>query len=287
MLKTLTTCPGMWCIASDDDNNLAALSRSQRYINGAKPRRIVLGAIEQAPLWEDDDIADACSSCNVEFGLFHRKHHCRACGDVVCGTCASGFETIRKFDITTPVRICHSCFASVVRENEFFERHLPLLRDGDMFTKYGFLLDRCVKLRLVDNSLQYQTVDLNSQQYSGETKIILLETVASVEAAGSVTMTIKTPAQNHKLDAPTQAARDAWVSAIQAAVDLLQYLTATENAKQAKSLAQEHAEMNRVIQGMESVEMRRLEMQHQRLQKNSSRRDELRAKYGLPVATAT
>ncbi|OQR82726.1 hypothetical protein ACHHYP_15623 [Achlya hypogyna] len=285
MIKTLTTCPGMWCLDAGNDDSPPAMGRSQRFVGSA--RRNVLGATEAPPAWEDDDVVDACTGCNVAFGLFHRKHHCRACGHVFCGSCANDFEKLLKCDLTTPVRICQRCSPSVLRENDFYDRFLPLLRAGECFVKYGFILDRCVKLVLIDNSLQYQTIDLNTQQHSGDTKIIMLETISGVEALEQLTLLIKTPSQTHKLGAPSVSTRDDWVAAVQAAVDLLQHQAIVENAKMAKDIAKEHAEMNRVIQGMESIELRRIEMQRNRLMKNSSRRDELRAKYGLPVPAAT
>lgn len=28
-----------------------------------------------------------CSNCNVKFGIFIRKHHCRKCGNIMCSNC--------------------------------------------------------------------------------------------------------------------------------------------------------------------------------------------------------
>lgn len=62
---------------------------------------------EKAPEWKD---ADCCSRCRAEFGLVQRKHHCRACGDVVCGKCSSKNSIIPKFGIEKEVRVCDSCY---------------------------------------------------------------------------------------------------------------------------------------------------------------------------------
>ena len=37
-------------------------------------------------LWIDDMERDYCSysKCKVKFGVVHRKHHCRCCGDIFC-----------------------------------------------------------------------------------------------------------------------------------------------------------------------------------------------------------
>ncbi|KAH9921303.1 FYVE zinc finger-domain-containing protein [Fomitopsis serialis] len=42
-------------------------------------------------LWKPDQQAARCSVflCRKQFSIFERKHHCRKCGDVVCGTCST------------------------------------------------------------------------------------------------------------------------------------------------------------------------------------------------------
>jgi hypothetical protein len=40
-----------------------------------------------APVWIPDDQAPFCMNCNAKFTFVNRRHHCRACGDCVCGKC--------------------------------------------------------------------------------------------------------------------------------------------------------------------------------------------------------
>lgn len=35
--------------------------------------------------WKNDNDYKNCNICNILFGFFIRKHHCRICGDIVCG----------------------------------------------------------------------------------------------------------------------------------------------------------------------------------------------------------
>ncbi|KAJ1925484.1 hypothetical protein IWQ60_004533 [Tieghemiomyces parasiticus] len=42
-----------------------------------------------APVWVPDEQAVRCLICYEEFNLFRRKHHCRACGHVVCHYCST------------------------------------------------------------------------------------------------------------------------------------------------------------------------------------------------------
>ncbi|OQR92602.1 hypothetical protein THRCLA_08658 [Thraustotheca clavata] len=270
----------MWCFPSNEEE-VPSLQRA------TSKRRFVVGTTQPPPTWELDEIATTCTACKVEFDLFHRKHHCRACGLLFCGTCASGFEKILGYGLTTQVRVCQSCIPIVTQENKFHEVHLPLLRTGETFVKHGMLLERNVKLILIDNSLQYQTINIDSMQVYGETKIILLENVSSIASVDIKSLMIKTPGRNHKLDASSSSIRDSWVKALESALAIFKNHVAMEDTKHAKALAKEHAEMNRIMRGLELIELRRLEMQQNRLQQNSSRRDELRLKYGLAIPAPT
>lgn len=37
--------------------------------------------------WVDSSLVHSCQQCSSGFGIFNRKHHCRACGGVFCGSC--------------------------------------------------------------------------------------------------------------------------------------------------------------------------------------------------------
>lgn len=67
------------------------------------------GATEEAaPVWEPDDKTVDCPWCQRRFTVVRRRHHCRDCGDVVCGQCSS-----QKFVLPTSngkaVRVCDRC----------------------------------------------------------------------------------------------------------------------------------------------------------------------------------
>lgn len=73
--------------------------------------------------WVEDKNAIKCPLCNGTFGMLFRKHHCRVCGDVFCGTCSNYWSTIPEcithiptatglkadIDRTTPYRMCKTC----------------------------------------------------------------------------------------------------------------------------------------------------------------------------------
>ncbi|OQR90840.1 cleavage induced hypothetical protein [Thraustotheca clavata] len=49
-----------------------------------------------------------CFICMTKFTMLRRKHHCRICGDVVCGKC-SQMKTVRQNGNNKEVRICLQC----------------------------------------------------------------------------------------------------------------------------------------------------------------------------------
>ena len=43
--------------------------------------------------WMDDSLVPQCPHCGNNFGMFRRRHHCRLCGGVLCGSCSLGLTT--------------------------------------------------------------------------------------------------------------------------------------------------------------------------------------------------
>ena len=58
--------------------------------------------------WKSDAASRVCESCGARFTLFRRRHHCRGCGNLVCGRCSTRTVAIAGF--SAPVRVCDSCF---------------------------------------------------------------------------------------------------------------------------------------------------------------------------------
>ncbi|XP_058529237.1 FYVE, RhoGEF and PH domain-containing protein 6 isoform X2 [Ochotona princeps] len=63
----------------------------------------------KAPIWIPDTRATMCMICTSEFTLTWRRHHCRACGKIVCQACSSnkyGLDYLKN----QPARVCEHCF---------------------------------------------------------------------------------------------------------------------------------------------------------------------------------
>lgn len=80
---------------------------------------------QETPEWLD---SDSCQKCEQPFfwnfkqmwdskkiGL--RQHHCRKCGQAVCGKCSSKRSTIPLMGFEFEVRVCDSCHESITDED--------------------------------------------------------------------------------------------------------------------------------------------------------------------------
>ncbi|KAG5897193.1 hypothetical protein JTB14_022548 [Gonioctena quinquepunctata] len=57
--------------------------------------------------WVKDNSANQCASCNKEFNLTRRRHHCRNCGEIFCHACSD--NTMSLPSSAKPVRVCDDC----------------------------------------------------------------------------------------------------------------------------------------------------------------------------------
>lgn len=78
------------------ENNIS-ISKSPDYnISSIVPKR--------NDKWVDSNIIQRCQDCDIGFGLFYRKHHCRACGGVFCGNCCNKYINIPTNIIKKPTQ---------------------------------------------------------------------------------------------------------------------------------------------------------------------------------------
>lgn len=61
--------------------------------------------------WQADSTADGCSICDLKWTLVNRRHHCRACGRLVCDTCSRTRQTVVAADGSRrpSKRVCDDC----------------------------------------------------------------------------------------------------------------------------------------------------------------------------------
>nr|XP_015817884.2 FYVE, RhoGEF and PH domain-containing protein 6 [Nothobranchius furzeri] len=90
-------------------------SRSQEEAEGVVDSGAPLGS--KAPIWIPDLRATMCMICTCEFTLTWRRHHCRACGKVVCQACSAN-KYYLEYLKNQPARVCDHCFAKLQENSD-------------------------------------------------------------------------------------------------------------------------------------------------------------------------
>ncbi|XP_041637176.1 FYVE, RhoGEF and PH domain-containing protein 6 isoform X2 [Cheilinus undulatus] len=90
-------------------------SRSQEEAEGVIDSGAPLGS--KAPIWIPDLRATMCMICTCEFTLTWRRHHCRACGKVVCQACSAN-KYYLEYLKNQPARVCDHCFAKLQENSD-------------------------------------------------------------------------------------------------------------------------------------------------------------------------
>ncbi|XP_054475735.1 FYVE, RhoGEF and PH domain-containing protein 6-like isoform X2 [Anoplopoma fimbria] len=84
------------------------------FISGKPPEEVELRDDgvplgSKAPIWIPDPRTTMCMICTCEFTLTWRRHHCRACGKVVCQSCSSN-KCCLEYLKNQIARVCDQCF---------------------------------------------------------------------------------------------------------------------------------------------------------------------------------
>ncbi|EKV11607.1 hypothetical protein PDIG_17700 [Penicillium digitatum PHI26] len=97
--------------SSTSGEQLPGLSRRENptpWINQSRsitplPNNISSPFMDMAlPKWQADSDVSECPICGIVFSFWHRKHHCRKCGRVVCASCSPHRITIPREYIVRP-----------------------------------------------------------------------------------------------------------------------------------------------------------------------------------------
>uniref|UniRef100_A0A4Q8K9Y3 U2-Nephitoxin-Nsp1a_1 n=1 Tax=Nephila sp. SGP-2016 TaxID=1905176 RepID=A0A4Q8K9Y3_9ARAC len=71
----------------------------------------VLG--KKAPVWIPDARVTMCQLCTSEFTVTFRRHHCRACGKVICSICSSNRIPLAYLGTSKVNRVCDECYSKL------------------------------------------------------------------------------------------------------------------------------------------------------------------------------
>lgn len=68
------------------------------------------------PYWIPDDMTNQCMQCDIKFSMMKRRHHCRACGLLLCSSCCS--EKFHVHYLGTEGRVCRNCHEILVKAQQ-------------------------------------------------------------------------------------------------------------------------------------------------------------------------
>ncbi|XP_072743000.1 zinc finger FYVE domain-containing protein 16 isoform X2 [Anoplolepis gracilipes] len=73
---------------------------------------------KQPPFWVPDSDASSCMLCDIKFTVLKRRHHCRACGKVLCNKCCN-MKYRLEYQGNIDSRVCVPCYHLLTKaENE-------------------------------------------------------------------------------------------------------------------------------------------------------------------------
>ncbi|CAG2193617.1 FGD4 [Mytilus edulis] len=111
--------PSGWCEtirkAIEKYKRRQSLKSTEIQRNSKGMTDVELGKV--APKWIKDDEVTMCMKCTAKFTALRRRHHCRACGDVVCGRCSSKKVPLR-YDNNHLNRVCDDCYHLLRNDEE-------------------------------------------------------------------------------------------------------------------------------------------------------------------------
>ncbi|KAJ8266344.1 hypothetical protein GJAV_G00129320 [Gymnothorax javanicus] len=94
--------------SDDSDEEDSVSDRSEdRFSEGSWDR--VEQMDTEVTRWVPDHMASHCFSCDSEFWIVKRRHHCRNCGNVFCKDCCHLKLPIPDQQLYDPVLVCNSC----------------------------------------------------------------------------------------------------------------------------------------------------------------------------------
>ncbi|XP_074706558.1 FYVE, RhoGEF and PH domain-containing protein 2 [Strix aluco] len=107
----------------------------------------------RAPQWVRDNLVTMCMRCKEPFNaIVRRRHHCRACGYVVCARC-SDYRAELQYDRNRLNRVCQECYVFLTGHVVLEDRegkHKGILEKGAAEVSGKSLL--CSSLQLLDKN---------------------------------------------------------------------------------------------------------------------------------------
>jgi hypothetical protein len=114
--------------------------------------------------WESNKSSSNCNICSKQFGrLTHRRHHCRYCGRLVCGSCSShkvNLPNQKNDNIPVndgeemkdqEVRVCDPCFRILTaKEKKIIEKKQFKERKAELLTTTSYISNCLIEVYFLD-----------------------------------------------------------------------------------------------------------------------------------------
>ncbi|KAG7176344.1 FYVE, RhoGEF and PH domain-containing protein 4-like [Homarus americanus] len=91
---------------------------------------------QKQPMLIRSDSVTKCMLCSSQFTMVRRKHHCRACGEVVCSKC-SGFKASLAYESGKSVRVCRDCHKKLQELSSSTATPSPEIDEADECSLYS------------------------------------------------------------------------------------------------------------------------------------------------------
>ncbi|KAJ0407868.1 hypothetical protein ATCC90586_007214 [Pythium insidiosum] len=122
--KTASSC------SSSSMGSAAHLPQHMYFLEGGL---LVVSNLLKTDAWVHDGDRSHCNICVQQFLPFRRRHHCRTCGEVVCGSCSAQRKIhLTEVNVECSTRVCSFCMIratdAAINANEAVRRETLLLR---------------------------------------------------------------------------------------------------------------------------------------------------------------
>jgi len=129
--------------------------------------------------WVLDNQTNSCMRCDVSFGLFHWRHHCRSCGYLICQRCGIKRLAIPELkDVELESRVCKGCFHnSDSRSRSNNHQQQNSITSSIHNTNFTTTLEREEKAKIISHAddeefLSYDMIHSNTPPRHDNTKVI-------------------------------------------------------------------------------------------------------------------